>query len=376
MTHTECSVNYTIKGIRDRDGTAVCGRVRSGKGTIILEMAITVPIVLITSLVILFCINCVKADVALSQAVDQVTNEASLAMPIMDVGLDLISEGLSDINKGKLADGELNETLSKATHAIGFVSALSEHIGIEGEDIFGTLIFGKFIRDQIVNTFEGICSNDIIYRSIDNISVYVDYDTRNRVVNLEVYYCWVTPFREINKKIISAVPIYGDLNLTLSDNQSSDQADAIWDKSNFERGHYFRELYGANLPSSFPVISSWNKGTATSIKSIDLTAPHYQDGSGLEKKIIGHINDLARYNGTDKPWGKDEINIRNSDINNRVLIIIIPENSTESALNEMEEYFEYARTKGVDVICKRHGVSEKYMTNTDADNDEGQTGGH
>ncbi|MBN1891153.1 MAG: hypothetical protein JW780_00060 [Clostridiales bacterium] len=331
----------------------------SRRGTVILEMAIAVPIILLTSLIILIGMNCVQSDIAFAQAVDQATNEVSIAIPVIDVGLDAISSVLSDIEFEEETDQENLDSFSGFSEGLGFVTALANYVGFEGEDLVGTLVFGKAIRDRIMWTYECNCDNEVVFRSIDNVSVYVDYDRSAKIIYIEVYYQWITPFRDVDKVIRSAIPVYGDLELIIDGNDDTSE-DSVWDKENFERGLYFRNLYGGNLPERFPVLSAWENGTATSIKSIDLTAPSYESGNDLYKKVIGHIDEIAEYQGTDKPWGKDQIYITGEEIENRVLIIIVPENSPESLIDELNGYRSYAESRGVEIVIKQHGVSGRY----------------
>lgn len=329
------------------------------RGTVILEMAIAVPIILFASLIILIGMNCVQADIAFAQAVDQATNEASIAIPVLDVGMEAISSVLSDIRIEDQTNMEKKDSYSGVSEGLGFVNALANYVGFEGEDLIGTLVFGKAIRDRIMWTYDCNCDNYVVFHSIDNVSVYVDYNRSAKIITINVYYQWITPFRDIDKVIKSVIPVYGDLELTIEGADDTSE-DSVWDKENFERGLYFRKQYGANLPESFPVLSAWRNGTATSIKSIDLTAPSYQSGNDLEKKVIGHIDEIAQYEGTEKPWGKDQIYIDGREIENRVLILIIPENSPQSTIDELNEYCSYAESKGVEIVIKQHGISGRY----------------
>lgn len=337
------------------------------KGTIILEMAIAVPMFIVISTIILLSINCRNADIAFSQAVDQVTGEISVALPVVGAGIDVVTELTNVISSGSVNEQSDTEEINNdgALDAIGIASAVSSYFGIDGADILGTLLFGQMIRDRIVETYNDLCENKIIKNMVKNVSVAVDYDSGNRVIWIRTYYQWVTPFRTFDKMIQSAAPIYGNLEIEFHGNSSDKQADEIWMESNFVRGDYLREQFGGNLPHSFPVISSWKNGTATSIKSIDLTAPTYCSEEELFKKVSEHINNLSEFNGTDKPWGKEQITIESGDINNRVLLLIIPSNSDESTISVLESYIDYACSKGVSLKIEKYGNSYKYVKQDD-----------
>lgn len=337
------------------------------KGSIILEMAIAVPTFIVVSTIILLSINCRNADIAFSQAVDQVTGEISVALPVVGAGIDVVAELTNFISAGSGNDQSKIEDSDNegALNAIGIASAVSSYFGIDGADIMGTLLFGQMIKNRIVETYNEISENKLIRDMIKNVSVAVDYDSGNRVIWIRTYYQWVTPFRTYDKMIQSAAPIYGNLEIEFHENSSDKQADEIWMESNFVRGDYLREKFGGNLPHSFPVISSWGNGTATSIKSIDLTAPTYCSEEALFKKVSEHIDELSDFNGTDKPWGKDQITIESGDISNRVLLLIIPSNSDESTVSLLETYREYANSKGVSLKIEKYGNSYKYIEKED-----------
>lgn len=333
------------------------------KGSIILEMAIAVPTFIVISTIILISINCRNADIAFSQAVDQVSGEIAVSLPVIGAGIDVVTEIANFVSTGDGSDESSIEDSVQfgALDAVGIASAVSTYFGIDGADILGTLLFGQMIRDRIVDAYNEISENEIINDIIRNVSVAVDYDSVNKVIWIRTYYQWVTPFGTYDKSIQSAVPIYGNLEIELNADSTNKQADEIWMESNFVRGDYLREHFGGNLPHSFPVISSWKNGTATSIKSIDLTAPTYSSEEELFKKVSEHIDDLSDFSGTDQPWGKDQIVIDSSDISNRVLVVVIPCNSDDSTVSLLESYGDYASSKGVSLKIEKYGNSYKYV---------------
>lgn len=336
-------------------------------GSIILEMAIAVPTFIVISTIILVSINCRNADIVFSQAVDQVSGEIAVSIPVIGAGIDVVTEISNIVSPASESDeSDVDNSIEEgALNAVGIAAAVSNYFGIDGADILGTILFGQMIRDRIVEAYNEFSENDIVKDIIRNVSVAVDYDAENRVVWIRTYYEWATPFGTYDKMIESAAPIYGNLAIEFHDNATNEQADEIWTESNFVRGDYFRKHFGGNLPHSFPVISSWKNGTATSIKSIDLTAPTYRDEEALYKKVIEHINDLSEFQGTDQPWGKDQITIENSEITSRVLIIVIPCNSDDSIVSQLESYKEYASSKGVILKIEKYGDSYKYVEKND-----------
>jgi len=66
-------------------------------------------------------------------------------------------------------------------------------------------------------------------------------------------------------------------------------AENPWKMAWAKRGDYFSEQLGANLPRTFAGIDRWENGVATSIKSIDLNAATYQDGTRLTYRLNDYI---------------------------------------------------------------------------------------
>jgi hypothetical protein len=84
---------------------------------------------------------------------------------------------------------------------------------------------------------------------------------------------------------------------------------------------------GGNLPASFPVIDQFANGTATSIKSIDLTATTYQNAAALSSRLNGYVDAAAGFNGAS--WGG--VSIDASQITARQLQLAIPSGSASAA---------------------------------------------
>lgn len=353
-------------------------KVRARKGSIVLEIAIVTPVFLLLAAFMLTAISCVRADILFSQAVDQVTQELAVAVPVAGAGIDLSGEVLSIINAESVESGgapPVNpagiDTGRIVTGMISGVGAVLEGLGIEGEDVFGTLFFGEGIRNRIVDTYYGYSPSDRLLQSrIENVSVYVNYDGLNKVIWLNIYYQWNTLFGMADRTIVSAVPIFGDLDITLPDTSGASAEDKVWLLNNFERGYSLRSTFEANLPSSYPVIAGWNNGTATSIKSVDLTAPGYQMPGTLTDNVNELIDDLSAFEGTDQPWGRDKIQINSVEITSRVLLIIIPCNSPQDVYDELASCITYADLNGVQIRIEKYGDSYRYIEKDSADTAE------
>ncbi len=150
--------------------------------------------------------------------------------------------------------------------------------------------------------------------------------------------------------------------------------DDIWSLDNFQRGLKIRRLFGANLPTSFPVIAKHDNGHAVMIKSMDLTADSYQQGNNAEKALLEYIDKLAEYKGQQTPWGSDDIIIREQDIISRELKLVIPKNelsdTNEALLKEMALT---AASKGITLVVERYGT--KVVETEEAEENEEDEGG-
>lgn len=104
-------------------------------------------------------------------------------------------------------------------------------------------------------------------------------------------------------------------------------ASAVWRAAPFARGLAIEAKLGGNLPSAFPVIDRFEKGVATSIKSLDLNAKTYQNASALTSKLNDYISKLAGFNGASFS-GRT---IKSSQISSRVLEVAVPKGSMTAA---------------------------------------------
>jgi hypothetical protein len=106
--------------------------------------------------------------------------------------------------------------------------------------------------------------------------------------------------------------------------QSLAEADAAaWRRGWAARGRYFEERLGRTLHPNFPVIDKIPDGIATSIKSIDLNAPTYQDATRLAYRLQKYVNEVSEFVGDS--LGNDIV--RPSDIKGRALSLAVPRGS-------------------------------------------------
>lgn len=89
-------------------------------------------------------------------------------------------------------------------------------------------------------------------------------------------------------------------------------------------GQYFDALLrDGSLPKGFWTIDNFTNGIATSIKSIDLNAPTYQDAARLTYRITKYVGALVNYEGG--VLSNTEVEL--SQIKERVLNLVVPKGS-------------------------------------------------
>jgi len=186
----------------------------------------------------------------------------------------------------------------------------------------------------------------------DTISIVVRYK-----INMPVPVNILPQFTVIQKASVRGW-LGGDEVIDQAKNRTNED---IWSLDNFTRGRKIREIFGANLPFTFPVIARYDNdtGTVMMIKSMDLTLTYYQNPSAVSKKIRLYIDELKAYKGQEVPWGKDKIVIKNSDIAKRQLTLVIPNNPINSEVEqEIEHCRLYAADNGVDLNVVKYGTKQ------------------
>jgi hypothetical protein len=120
----------------------------------------------------------------------------------------------------------------------------------------------------------------------------------------------------------------------------------VWQLPPFQRGTTIHQMLGENLPPNFPVIDRFTNGVATSIKTLNLSAPTYQNIASLTSRIQGYINLLAKFQGAQ--WLQVQM------ITARELVLAIPAgSSTPAQLAVLQGLQQYAANLGVTLTIVR-----------------------
>ena len=192
----------------------------------------------------------------------------------------------------------------------------------------------------------------------DTIDVDFDIDTHNGFIAVIVSYSVDTIVGPVTMHVTDGIPFYGDLELFLNGSEDTEESEEdVWGMNNLDRGQWFEEHYGSNLPHTFPVINDLQDGVATSYLSIDLNRTTNQSQERVERSVTEEIDSLASFNGADVNIGGTSYNISASDIYSRRLVIVIPSNSPEDGVRYIEDLEGYAEANNVELVITTYGTS-------------------
>ncbi len=311
------------------------------KSSMALEMAIILPIIL--SLIFFFYgyVREIHQSISARHALDQVASEIELLYPLSD----LISAG-EDIN---------NTQFVKILDDLG----LKDGIMDVAVDVVSGLLAGPVLNYRYNYWLDQIYSAKNQKTPQTEHRFFVDYVADKNLIYLGMSYnrtFWLSSGDELIK---TSIPLWsrGAYDFNNKDKPDSDEENnAIWSMSNFQRGFEFRNLYGANLPATYPCIARWKSGTATSIKSMDLTAPSWQTSSAARRRVYSFIDDLSAFQGGTDPGPKI------GEIRQKQLVLIIPHNHAEWLdSSTVSEWTNYASGLNVELKISRYGESMRYQ---------------
>ena len=333
------------------------------RGSVVLETAITFTITLVFICSIISVIVFMRTDILMQRSFDQACEQTALLPPLSIPLSDAVStlvNAFPDLGIGKTKGAEV---LKKAASVIGGIDIASGYT-LENLILEGTLAhnIANNIRSGYVKRNNG---SDFFVP--DLIDVDIRLNGSLNVMEISCTYQILTLAGRIERRIYSSVPMYGNIDLTLIPSDKGDGSKDIWSEDNFTRGDFFREEGGSNLPKTFPVIDTFENGTASSTYSMDLTSPYYSSEKRVTSTIKGEIDKMADFEGADVMINKKRYTIRADQITDRVLKIVIPGNSDDTARARVEAMSEYAGSRGVRLDIVEYGNSSRYQKN-DANN--------
>ena len=316
------------------------------RGSVSLETAISFSIVLVFITAIISVTAFLRTDILMQRAVSQSCEDISHFMPFTV----LVSDSVSTLVNALPDEYEDDGTIERA----GEVLAAADNL-TGGEIRSGVLnvLLGQRFTDDIASEYAEY--NGSSFFGPDSITV--DFGIEDYYIDVYVVYTVNTIIGPVSREIYSTIPFYGDFELFLSEETEEQSSDSIWHENNFVRGRYFTSQYGANLPSTFPTINSYNAGTAGSVVSIDLNRPTYANPSSTVIRLTEQIDELANFTGADVQIDGERYVVHGDSIRQRILTVVIPEDSPETGVSTIYSMREYAALRGVDLQIVQDGNS-------------------
>jgi hypothetical protein len=147
---------------------------------------------------------------------------------------------------------------------------------------------------------------------------------------------------------------------TPSGTSENNEEASISDLSPFERGKAIQDMYGRNLPYTFPVITKFENGMATSVHSINLNDKTYQSDGGtvnnssVKYRINYYLKELYSFNGDSMTSDGKEYRVDGNDINRKQLIIVVPKGLSNESSTELYNSCREnaASTYNIDLVIK------------------------
>ena len=337
------------------------------RGQVAIEAAIAFSAVLVLLASVVSSIQLYRTDILMRRSVEQTCEKMSLLYPLSVPAADTVSTVLNAFPS--VGDGDLKgaDTIGKVvTVATGLDAATGYNI----EELILKGMFAQTMEDQIREAFIERNGGSEFFAP-DDIEVFFEISENHHIIEVTTDYTVITIAGVRTRSIYSVIPLYGEPILTLNgeetgfssdgaDESSEEDKDSIWSLSNFDRGDAFRDLYGANLPKTFPVIDAVNGGEVTSIRSLDLTSPYYQDISHIEKELKEDITALSLFEPQTAVINGTEYSVDYVDA--RYLKVVIPENSGEAGKAAVEDLKGYALIHGVVLVIEEYANSNKYVS--------------
>lgn len=328
---------------------------RNKKGSITLETGIVFSVFLLLIVTVISVLCFYRTDALMQRAVEQSAEEFSLYPPLSVTGGDITSTVINMIPDEK-AD---SKAFKKAVNVLSEISPDSRK---NLKDILEEAVFAPVFAGNVRKNYRLRAGN---VKALEPSYIDVDFviEKDSSCIEVMVTYRTDTLAGELERKIYTAIPVYGDIELFLNGRTDGPEAaDRIWEEGNFKRGDYFREYKGVNLPKLFPVIDGYNEktGEVVAVRSIDLTAPDYTKRKRTEKILKDEIKELGKFKGASSVISGVTYEVKEEDIRSRTLKIIVPGNTGQAELEAAEGLKDYARRKGVLLEIEKYGKSYKY----------------
>lgn len=327
------------------------------RGQVALESAIAFTITLVFLASIISAIDLYRTDILMRRSCEETAEKMSLLYPVSVPSADLLSAAVNAFPDIGIGDTKGAAVISKV---VSVATGIDDATGHTIKELILQGVFSHTMEEQIRNGYIDRNGGSDFFMPKD-IEVFFAINDSHHIIEVTTEYTVVTIAGNVSRSIYSVIPLYGDPVLMLqgkTEEGTEKKEESIWSLSNFDRGDAFRELYGANMPKTFPVIDSVKGGEITAIRSIDLTSPYYQDMSNIEKKLKEDILSLSKFEPQTKVINGQTYSV--DHIESRHLTVVIPENSGPLAKEYVEGLKGYAFIQGVILEISEYGTSARY----------------
>lgn len=327
------------------------------KGSISLEAALVMPMVLLLTGLMIIGIICIEAEIKIKGALDRTAAELALITPVghllanpVQAVRDTLESGLGDT--GATSDSLIDDLLQ----TLPWQSLLTDLL----LDVTSTALAGPAIQNRLNHWLSDACGNrPALAARVGRRQLFLDWQLDKNQLWLCLSYQLSTPIGPLKRQAYAVVPLWVGMGGDPVDRKKDD----VWLLDNFSRGKQIRAAFGANLPDDFPVIAGFDHGEAVMIKSMDLTAPTYADPNLLQRRLDQHLSNLTGFSGASYQKGGQDIHLQASSITSRRLILVIPDNCNQEFLPEMLMTFaQKAKDCFVSLQIVRYGNSARYQT--------------
>lgn len=273
------------------------------KGSVTIEMALLLPVLILTLLFFLWLFQLLCLQNCLEHAVMRASSDLRKYAVIYH------EYGVAKV------EGKLLEALDDE-RAVSFVSLRG--LSQEGKEYLYTeaveaLVEYYLSQDSLIDKgylqYEDLsCSGSVFFAGNEDIELHVRCTTAHVAVGTSVRFRgWIRGDQPIASITESGV--------------------SVWSFDNFTRGKILRDIFGGDLPYDYPTIASFKEGTALMIKSIDITKSTYESGKKLASEVRNMIEKLSAFHGTEGDSGVDpSLWISEGEIQTRKLLLVLPEN--------------------------------------------------
>lgn len=321
-------------------------------GSVTIETAIIMPFFLIVLLFFVSFLQIVAAENILNKAALNVADKMCKWAPVYK---NLLMDDLKDITFSKISESlgdEFGEYFNGALDDYILEILQLEKIGEYSYDYIYGYVSQKMCESYIEDNV--LIKKNIV--KVDKLNLYKSdfFHKGSNFIQLKAELAIDTylPFDYLIKTNIDCAAWGSGVVPHVSvDSSKESNNSGIWKEDNFTRGKVIRQMYGGNLPDTFPVISKFENGMATMIKSLNHTSATYQDSSVFERTITGMINSMYYFNG----GSSGGITIKNNDIYCKTIILVLPENDlTVTQQKALESVMRYATSKMIVIDLQRY----------------------